>query len=64
MYKKIIAEILKAETVADLDKIDSLIDKAFEDKKISYSDHEQLFDLIAKVSGGYYFRSGVKHITN
>lgn len=62
MYKKIIAEIIKAETIDDLDKIEASIDRAFEAEKITYKDHEQLFDMIAKVSGGYYHRAGVTHI--
>ena len=63
MYKKIIEEIIKAETIADLDKISVSIDRAFEAGKITYKDHEQLIDMIAKVSGGVYFRTGVIHIT-
>ena len=63
MYKKIIAEIINAETIEDLDKIEASIDQAFDAEKITWKDHEQLFDMIAKVSGGYYHRPGVTHIT-
>lgn len=63
MYKKIIAEIIKAETIDDLDKISASIDRAFEAEKITWNDHEQLFDLIAKVSNGFYRRAGVEVIT-
>lgn len=62
MYKKLVGEIIQAANISDLDRIGGAIDTAFEAGKITYKDHEQLFDLIAKVSGGHYFRAGVVHI--
>ena len=64
MYKKIVAEIIAAETLTELQNIDKQIDKAYDAGKISWKDHEQLFDLMVKASNGYLFRPHVKHITN
>ena len=62
MYKKIIAEIIKAENIFELDGVCAVIDRAFEKEAITYKEHEQLLDLVCKVSGGYYTRPGVKAI--
>lgn len=59
MFKKIISEIIQATTLDELDKIDGMISGAFDAGKITYKDHEILFDLIVKVSGGAYFRPGI-----
>ena len=64
MYKKIIAAIIAAETLTQLQNVGFTIDEAFNAGKISAKDHEQLYDLLAKASNGYLFRSNVKHVTN
>lgn len=62
MFKKIVTEIIQAATLEELNKIEPMIDRAFDAGKITYKDHEILFDLICKVSGGAFFRPGVTHI--
>ena len=62
MYKKIVSLIIAAENIAELDKAATEIDKAYQAEKITYKDNEQLYDLIAKVSGGYYHRANITHI--
>ena len=62
MFKKLVAEIIQAATIEDLDKAGATIDKAFQAGKITYNDNELLYDLIAKVSGGHYMRAGIIQI--
>lgn len=59
MFKKIVAEIIQATTLDELNKIDGTIDRAFEAGKITFKDHEMLFDLMVKVSGGALWRPGI-----
>ncbi len=58
MYKKLVQMIIEAETPDDINEVCGKIGKAFESEKISWKDHEQLFDLVAKIDGSY--RKGVK----
>lgn len=62
MFKKLIDEIVAAKSIKDLDAIEGKIGKAFDSGSINYRDHERLIDLIAKCSGGYYYRANVPHI--
>lgn len=62
MFKKIVALIIAAESVADLDAICFEIDKAFNANKITWKEDELLYDLICKVSGGARWKSGIKFI--
>lgn len=49
MFKKIIAEITKINTMEDYNAVCGMVDRAFDQDKISYKDHELLFDLLGKV---------------
>ena len=62
-YKQIIAELIKAESILDLDMTAAKIDKEFDFENITWEEHEQLLDLLVKVSSGYYSRAGVKQVT-
>lgn len=62
-YKQIIAELIKAESILDLDMTAAKIDKEFDLANITWKEHEQLLDLLVKVSSGYYSRAGVKQVT-
>ncbi len=57
--RRIIELIITAENDSDINHICGEIDRAFQAGKITWSDNELLYDLVAKVSYGY--RKGVKH---
>lgn len=61
-YKQIIAELIKAESILDLDMTAAQIDKEFDLENITWNEHEQLLDLLVKVSNGHYSRAGVKQV--
>lgn len=49
MFKKIIAAIAKIDTMDDYNAVCGMVDIAFQQEKISYNDHELLYDLLGKV---------------
>lgn len=49
MFKKLVAKIVEIETMEQFNAVCGEIDKAFDQDKISYKDHELLFDLLGKV---------------
>ena len=55
-YKSIVLDIVQAENVDRLNKIEVTIDKSYEAGKINWRDHETLLDLIVKCSGGALYR--------
>lgn len=49
MFKKIVAAIAKIDTMDDFNAVCGMVDTAFQQEKISYNDHELLYDLLGKV---------------
>lgn len=49
MYKKLVQMIIDTNSEDDLNVTCSMIHRAFNDGKISFKDHEQLFALINKI---------------
>lgn len=49
MYKKLVQMIIDANSEEDVNVTCSMIDRAFNDGKISWKDHEQLYALIEKI---------------
>lgn len=52
MYKKLVQEIIDITDKDSFCRVCGDINRAFENGKISYKDHEQLFDLISFVERG------------
>lgn len=48
MYKKIVRAIIEAKSYEDMNTVFGMIDKAFEWEKISWKDHEELYELASK----------------
>lgn len=49
MYKKLVQMIIDTNSEDDLNVTCAMIHRAFNDGKISFKDHEQLFALINKI---------------
>ena len=48
MFKTLLQKIIEINTTADLNNVCSEIDMAYQKQKISFKDHEMLFNLIRK----------------
>ena len=48
MFKNLLQKIIEINTTADLNNVCSEIDMAYQKQKISFKDHEMLFNLIRK----------------
>ena len=59
MLDKLLLMIIKAKNLKELDEITAKIDILYQDEKISWYNHELLFDLIVKVSNGQRWRANV-----
>lgn len=62
VFQELLTDITLAENIADLDKICARIDRHFQAENIRWDQNEVLYNLIAKVSNGYYHRAGIKQI--
>jgi len=51
MYKKIVQIIIDAVTEEEMNHACGEIDRAFQAGKITWNDNEQLYDIVAKVTG-------------
>lgn len=52
MYKKLVQMIIEAQNSEDMCAIYGQIDMEYQREKISFKDHEQLFELAAKIERG------------
>lgn len=50
MFKKIVAAIATINTREDVDNILGMIDIAFQHEKITWKDHEVLFEIVGKLN--------------
>lgn len=50
MFKKIMNALLNAETESEKAEATGMINKAFENGKITWKDHELLYKLVAKLN--------------
>lgn len=50
MFKKLVRRISEIKSKAEFDEACSEVDNAFQHEKITWSDHEILFEILGKIS--------------
>lgn len=61
MFKKIIKKLIACGDSYEVNRVCCEIDRAFDDEKISFKDHETLLDLAVKIDPNIW-RPNVLHI--